>query len=180
MDKYVFPDYLTKDDIKLVRNKLGMTQKEFAEFVNTSKRTVERWETTEDHITGAIVTLVDFLIKNNNYIEKVETPCKKYGMRLWYMYHNFTCSIIDVDEINRNVIVHNYFANPMYRAFGVNTEPTYEDYEDFIESRCFPQTRDKIKLELKKLDIPFYDPIMIIDKTQGRMADDDFWIRIER
>ena len=63
---------------------------------------------------------------------------------------------------------------------GVNTEPTYEEYEEFVRSRCFPETRDKLKLELKKLDIPFYDPIMIIEKTEGRMADDDFWIRIER
>ena len=27
---------------------------------------------------------------------------------------------------------------------------------------------------------PFYDPIMIIEKTEGRMAEDNFWIRIER
>lgn len=52
--------------------------------------------------------------------------------------------------------------------------------ESFIESRCFPRTRDKIKLELKRLGIPFYDPILIIEKTEGRMADDEFYIRIER
>ena len=28
--------------------------------------------------------------------------------------------------------------------------------------------------------VPFYDPIMIIEKTEGRMAEDNFWIRIER
>ena len=32
----------------------------------------------------------------------------------------------------------------------------------------------------KKLGIPFYDPIMIIEKTEGRMADDPCHIRIER
>ena len=46
--------------------------------------------------------------------------------------------------------------------------------------RCFPETRDKMKLELKKLGIPFYDPMLIIEKTQGRMAEDEFSIRIER
>ena len=44
----------------------------------------------------------------------------------------------------------------------------------------FPRTRDKMKLILKDLDLPFYDPFMIIEKTEGRMAEDDFWIRIER
>ena len=52
--------------------------------------------------------------------------------------------------------------------------------EEFLESRCFPRSRDKMKLVLKDLDIPFYDPILIIEKTQGRMAEDDFWLRIER
>ena len=33
---------------------------------------------------------------------------------------------------------------------------------------------------LKELNLPFYDPFMIIQKTQGRMAEDDFWIQIER
>ena len=37
-----------------------------------------------------------------------------------------------------------------------------------------------MKLQLKELGIPFYDPLLIIEKTEGRMADDHFWIRIER
>ena len=37
-----------------------------------------------------------------------------------------------------------------------------------------------MKLILKDLGLPFYDPIMIREKTEGRMAEDDFWIRIER
>lgn len=53
-------------------------------------------------------------------------------------------------------------------------------YEEFLESRCFPSSRDKMKLVLKDLELPFYDPLMIIEKTGGRMAEDDFWIQIER
>jgi putative transcriptional regulator len=37
-----------------------------------------------------------------------------------------------------------------------------------------------MKLQLKEMGIPFYDPEMIIGKTEGRMAGDDFWVRIER
>ena len=68
----------------------------------------------------------------------------------------------------------------MFRAFGREEHPTFEQYEEFLESRCFPRSRDKMKLILKDLDLPFYDSLMIIEKTQGRMAEDDFWIRIER
>ena len=37
-----------------------------------------------------------------------------------------------------------------------------------------------MKLILEELNLPFYDPLMIIEKTEGRMADDDFWLRVER
>ena len=30
------------------------------------------------------------------------------------------------------------------------------------------------------LDLPFYDPLMIVEKTNGRMAEDQFWLKIER
>lgn len=68
----------------------------------------------------------------------------------------------------------------MFRAFGTIENPDYNDYLEFLESRCFLKSGDKMKLILKDLGLPFYDPIMIIEKTAGRMAEDDFWIRIER
>lgn len=37
-----------------------------------------------------------------------------------------------------------------------------------------------MKLILEDLNLPFYDPFMIIEKTQGRMAEDNCWIKIER
>lgn len=87
---------------------------------------------------------------------------------------------IDVNEIEREVNIMNYTDNVMFRAFGVEEYPDFEMYKEFLKSRCFPESRDKMKLVLKDLDLPFYDPIMIIEKTEGRMAEDDFCIRIER
>ncbi|MBR5896810.1 MAG: helix-turn-helix domain-containing protein [Lachnospiraceae bacterium] len=180
MDRYIIPEYVTKDDIKRVRESLSMTQKEFADFANCSKRTVERWETEDGKITGPIVTLVDMLARNKSMVEAVTVPKDRYKLRLFYMYYNTVCAIIDVDETERKVKVTNYTNSVMNRPFGSNTEPSFEDYEEFLESRCFPKTRDMIKFELKKLDIPFYDPLMIIEKTEGRMADDHFWIKVDK
>lgn len=101
-------------------------------------------------------------------------------VRMWYMYKNKVCTLIDVDEVKQIVQIKNYADNIMFRAFGSNQEPDIEDYREFLESRCFPRTRDKMKLVLKDLGIPFYDPYLIIQKTEGRMAEDDFWIRIEK
>lgn len=95
-----------------------------------------------------------------------------------YMFKNELCTIIDVDEVNRDVVIKNYKKNLIFRAFGAIEEPNYDDYEEFLKSRCFPETRDKMKLVLKDLNIPFYDPLLIIEKTEGRMAEDDFWIKV--
>ena len=43
---FVTPEYTTAEEIKNVRKKLGLTQKEFAELLGSSKSTVERWETS--------------------------------------------------------------------------------------------------------------------------------------
>ncbi len=90
------------------------------------------------------------------------------------------CSIIDVNDMTRQVILYNYTDNLLFRAFGKKEHPSYEDYEAFLESRCFPRTRDKMKLMLKEYDLPFYDPFLIVEKTGGRMEEDDFHLEIER
>ena len=124
---YAFSKDMTSDEIKTSRKILSMTQQEFADFCNVSKKTVEHWESRKVKVT-----------------------------------------------------IKNFTKNLQFRAFGINTEPTYEDYQEFLEARCFPRTRDKMKIQLEALDIPFYDPMLIIEKTQGRMAEDHFWLDIKR
>ena len=47
---FITPEYTTAKEIKKIRKELHLTQKEFAEFINCSKPTVERWERSEDVI----------------------------------------------------------------------------------------------------------------------------------
>ena len=56
-----------------------------------------------------------------------------------------------IDLLEEKVKIKNYANDIMYKAFGKNDH----------------------------LNLPFYDPFLIIKKTEGRMAEDDFWIRIE-
>ena len=179
MKKYAIPDYITKDDIKRVRKLLNMTQKEFAELIGSSKPTIERWESGKENITGNIVLLLNMIENNPDYINKIKIPEKKYPLRLFYMYKHNICTLIDVDQIKQEIKIINYTNNLMFRAFGINENPSFEDYQEFLKSRCFPETRDKLKLVLNDLDLPFYDPFLIIQKTEGKMAEDDFWIKIE-
>jgi putative transcriptional regulator len=179
-NQYVTPNSIRAEDIKAIRNRLKMTQSEFAFFCNVSKPTIERWETSDKEITGPITLLAQILAHHPELPEELALPERKFPMRLWYYNQNILCTIIDVDTINQRVSIKNYTDNLIYRAFGRNEHPSFADYENFLRSRCFPEERDKMKIVLKELDIPFYDPLMIIEKTDGRMAEDNFWIKIER
>lgn len=179
-NSFAVPQYITATDIKRVRNTLGLTQKAFAELVGCSKPTIERWEAGKKEITGPIVLLLQMLENNIEYINTLIVPEKKMPVRLWYMHNQTICTLIDVDEAKREVKINNYTNHVMFKAFGVVDNPSYDEYMEFLKSRCFPQSRDKMKLILKDLEIPFYDPLLIIEKTQGRMQEDDFWIRIDR
>ena len=176
---YAIPLYVTANDIKRVREKLNMSQREFALLVNVSKPTIERWESSKDKINGPIVLLLNMLENNITYLDSIKIPDKVYPLRLFYMNKQMISTIIDVNMVKQEIKIKNFTNNIMFRAFGKNENPTFKDYEEFLKSRCFPETRDKLKLVLADLDIPFYDPFLIIKKTEGRMAEDDFWIRIE-
>ena len=168
------------EDIIKIRKRLSLTQQRLADFMNVSKKTVEYWERKKKPITGPVVTLLKILEENPALMEYYTIPERCFPLRLWYMYHDEICSVIDVDEKNRRIKLYNFTDSYLKRAFGRNSEPNYQDYEEFIESRCFPKDRDKMKLILDDLGIPFYEPMLIIEKTEGKMAEDDFWIRIER
>lgn len=173
-------EYTTAEEIRQIRKQLNLTQKEFAELINCSKPTIERWERSKTPITGPIVLLLGMLEKYPEYVEHIMIPERTTRLRLWYMYKQKVCTIIDVDELKQEVRITNFANFIMMRAFGAEEHPDYSAYQEFLESRCFPRSRDKMKLVLRELDLPFYDPLMIIEKTQGRMAEDDFWIKIER
>lgn len=177
---FAVPAYTTAEEIRALRKRLKLTQREFAELICCAKSTVERWETSKENITGPVVLLLQMLDRYTDYPKQLQIPKREYPLRLWYMYRQKPCTLIDVNEMEQRVCIVNYTDKLMFRAFGKVEDPDYRMYEEFLESRCFPASRDKMKLVLQDLDLPFYDPLMIIEKTAGRMAEDDFWIQIER
>lgn len=177
---FAIDETISAVDIKNLRKKLSVTQAEFARIVNVSVKTVERWESGNKPVTGPITTLCKMLSEYPQFVEKIKIPPKEYPLRLKYMNNNELCTIIDVHERKRLIKVYNYANNIINKAFGAEEHPSYEQYEEFIESRCFPRERDKMKLILEDLELPFYDPLLIIEKTHGKMAEDNFRIEIER
>lgn len=99
-------------------------------------------------------------------------------MRMKYMHRDMLCSVIDIDFRHKKVYVTNKTDKILLRAFGVVTEPTWEEFMEFLESRCFPRTRARMKDILRDLGLDHYDPLQIIEKTKGQMAEDHQWIQV--
>lgn len=179
-NKYAIASAIDGNDIKKLRKQLRLTQKEFAMLANVSEKTVAAWEIKNEKIKGTISSLVKILSENPQIVKDLEIPNLEVPLRLWYMFKNEVCSVIDIDERHKEVKVYNYVKDDIFKAFGVIEKPSYNQYIEFIESRCFPRERADMKLILSDLNLPFYNPLLIIEKTEGRMAEDDFWIKIER
>ena len=101
-----------------------------------------------------------------------------YLLRMEYMCGDELCSSILVNFEKKEIAVINHTGDVIHRAFGVKAKPDWEDFEYFLESRCFPRGRDYLKDILRDLELDFYDPLAIIEKTNGRMAEDKQWIRL--
>lgn len=99
-------------------------------------------------------------------------------MKLLYKNKDRITSEITVDYKTNRVSVINYSDFPFELAFGVCNNPTMQDFEDFLESRCFPRTRDNMKLHLKELEIDCYDPLTIVNITKGRLEGDPYSLEI--
>ncbi len=93
-----------------------------------------------------------------------------------YMLSDTIGSTVTV-YMDNSVKVENFTDIFIRRAFGNRTNITYYDVEHLLEERCFPRTRDNCKELLKSGGIDFYDPLTIARKTEGRMSDDNFWLR---
>ena len=66
----------------------------------------------------------------------------------------------------------NRVASVLDTAFGVNKTPTWEDFLNFLADRCIPKTRCGLDYYLKEVGVSEYDPVQLVEKTQGRMAED--------
>ena len=96
-----------------------------------------------------------------------------YTLRMNYMNRQDLCTVIDVDFKHERIKIENHTNKIPLCAFGVVENPSWEDFQIFLEDRCLPRTRFGLKEILRDMGVPFHDPLLIIEKTQGRMAGDN-------
>lgn len=105
---------------------------------------------------------------------------KGHDVRLLRYYDRQTlCTEICTDFTEKSLRVRNHTTQWVKTAFGRNETPSWEDFLFFLQERCVPRTRAGLREYLEALGIAEYDPLAIIEKSAGRMAEDAQWIEME-
>ena len=171
------------DDKEKLRHIAETFRKKNARNAGRKKRfteaDVKRMEQLRDH-GESLQKIADEFGTSRQVVGKYlsKAPAKGSTMRLTYMFRQHPCTVIDVDFLNQRISIQNKTADPVHRAFGVIEDPTWKDFENFLSERCVPETRGNKKELLRELGLTDYDPMQIVEKTQGRMADDDLWLKL--
>ena len=100
-------------------------------------------------------------------------------MKLKYMWKNDCVADIEYDFMSRKVFVINYTDVIWKRPFGVHLDPSFQDFENFLESRCFPKDRVNRDQLLEDMGLFAYSPYGIVKIMHGVQSDDYGWILFE-
>lgn len=148
---------LSNDDVNQIRilKDNGVTINEIAKRYNTSRQIISKYLNSDD---------------------KIADGCT---LRITYMNQETPCTVIDVDFMNERILIQNKTDDLIHRAFGINEQPTWDDFEIFLRDRCFPETRGNKKSILRSLGLDYYDPLAIVEKTQGRISEDNLWMKFK-
>lgn len=99
--------------------------------------------------------------------------------KLTFYNGELICSILYVDFTDKTLMVENNDADAVKLAFGNNLMPTWQDFENFLKERCVPRERSGIREYLEVIGVDNFDYMEIIQKTKGKMAEDNQWINVE-
>ena len=138
--------------------------------LNAEQREVELSFDGERIILSKHLPLQDFVAKKR---EMGHIMCQ-----LHFYDGDKLCTEIAADFTDHSISAENHITNPVKTAFGNNASPSWEDFQSFLRERCIPKERDGLREYLEALSLDEYDPLQIVCKTQGRMAEDSQWLEV--
>lgn len=98
---------------------------------------------------------------------------------LRYFNSDTLCTVIYADFTDKTLAVENHTGTLVKTAFGKNKLPSWDDLTSFLEERCVPRQREGLQSYLESLGLDHYDPLDIIQRTGGRMAEDQQRLTVE-
>lgn len=147
--------FSNEDILKMKEMELNnISQQKIAEYFSVSRQTISKY-------------LKDEIEENYNY-------------QIDYMFKTYVCTSIFVDFLNKKIKIVNKTDDILHRAFGVNENPSWNDFNVFLKDRCFSEARGDKKSLLESLGIESYDPLQIVEKTKGKTYEDSQWMKFKR
>ena len=167
---------------KLIINKSGGTASEKSKTyrVTIPNSWVEQLGISEENreielsFDGAEITVR----RKQTMQEYKDTHNSNKLLQLQFYHGNSLCTTILADETAEKVLIENHTSDSLYTAFGVNNNPDWQDYQNFLEERCIPKSRAGLQEYLNAIGVDEYHPLEIIRKTKGRMAEDQSWLEV--
>lgn len=123
--------------------------------------------------------IISPLLSFDNFLENKKSLGHKL-MLIEFYDKEMLCTKIIADFTDKTLSVQNSTEHIVKTAFGRNEVPTWDDLQSFLEERCIPRSRSGIREYLETIGVEEYNPLEIIRKTGGRMAEDDQWIKLEK
>ena len=167
---------------KLIVNKSGGTASEKSKTyrVTIPNSWVEQLGISEDNreielsFNGSEITVR----RKQTMQEYKDTHNRNKLLQLQFYHGDSLCTTILADETAEKVLIENHTSDSLYTAFGVNNNPDWQDYQNFLEERCIPKSRAGLQEYLNAIGVDEYHPLEIIRKTKGRMAEDQSWLEV--
>ena len=167
---------------KLIINKSGGTASEKSKTyrVTIPNSWIEQLGISEDNreielsFNGSEITVR----RKQTMQEYKDTHNRNKLLQLQFFHGDSLCTTILADETAEKVLIENHTSDPLYTAFGVNNNPDWQDYQNFLEERCIPKSRAGLKEYLNAIGVDEYNPVEIIRKTKGKMAEDQSWLEV--
>ena len=150
-------------NIKEIRKKSKLTQKEFALKYNIPVRTIQKWERNGSNPPDYVIELIE----KNEFMENTELFMECY-------WENEKTATVRLD--NQYAYIKRYTLHPVKQIFYADKITRFE-FGGILEDRCWDRHRPDIQKIMSLLGLDEYNPYEICKRTHGRMYQDHIWFR---
>ena len=176
---------MNRRSVKIMRRKAGGTAGKNAEKYSVNLPAVwlramgiQKDNRVELSFDGEKIT-VRPLASTDSELFRRNAEQKGHQLKEYRYYDGDTLyTVILADLTAEQICIENKVDEILDTAFGVNETPSWEDFLAFLADRCIPKTRKGLDYYLDAVGVPEHDPVLLVEKTQGRMAEDHKWLEI--
>ena len=108
---------LSAAEVKRIRKMLKLKQKELAELMNVSVKTIAHWEGSGGCAKGTAAVMLDILRERSWLVEELEIPERTFPLRISYMYEERLCTVMDVDDREQRGEDQEFYNRPCFSCF---------------------------------------------------------------